>query len=100
MSFVEERNSANMTRAADILKLCEEETDFVKPREKTLDLFQDFATSQESKRSGSRNKATNKWASRRFHKSAAGKRLHRKLDRFNATDIRDSSGSLNQKKEN
>lgn len=77
----------------------EDETVFVKKRKRSVDLLKDFTSSQHAKR-GWKFKEKMKWALKKFHHSPEGKRLHRKLARFNATrDFKPRSSLEDARKE-
>lgn len=61
-----------------------EDTPFIQKREKMIDVKADWGARQESERSAKRNKLVNKWGNKRRSHSPAGRRMHRKLGRFNS----------------
>jgi len=77
----------------DLQKLCESEGvcegEFIKRRERIMgrlrsDHKKDFRKSQNAKRSWKNNKRELSKGINRYHKSTAGKLMHRKLTRFNS----------------
>lgn len=71
-----------MSKASAILKLVEEDGQFAKRRDDSVDLNKDWSKSQESERAAKRNGATNRWATKRASHSPEGRRRHRKIGRL------------------